>query len=69
MPKRPRGETGGQETGKKGDEHSWGMNKWGLETVDKLDEQPDFVYSTFKLLHSNRVCATVSYCVIAALPP
>ena len=43
------GETGGQKTGKEGDEYSWGLNKTGLGVMFSFDEQPDFVYSTFKL--------------------
>ena len=68
MPERPRGKGGGQETGKEGDEHSWGLNKRGLEIEDKLDEQPDFVYSTFKLL-PRYPSRSIEVCVLAALPP
>ena len=50
LPERRCGETGGQKTGKEGDEYSWGLNKSELGAASSFDEQPDFVNSTFKLL-------------------
>ena len=69
MPERPRGETGGQETGKEGDEHSWGLNDAGVGSNYTLDAHCDFVYSSFELLHSNPGCAIVTDCVFAAILP
>ena len=42
---------------------------YGCKIVDTLDAERDFVYSTFKLLHSNLGRSINADCVFAALLP